>query len=559
MSQKHSKRQRVENEEYFKREFDKLGKDKFKSLLQSSQEEIKALFPGTTATDDTIMNAWNEAVIDSIVAVFKEKRQTDDAFFQRCLSAKNDLDMVELTEEHVDFKAYRSTKTLKAWIKFINEGSLSIEETLNRLSKTTEDQDEEEDGRGIRTINAVCNDKHVRAYYISGSGAVDFRHEGVIGRKPKQIYLEDFSNPTISELVHVFYSSSGSGKTVDLAGSAVTRKCHLAIVVTPTDEYYVEYSRKLEEEAEVSSGDDPKLRRQNRSLWDFEDKIERVLDSNQKEFKQLLNAATDDHKLKLVVAIDEASQCPNLVRSIIHNPAEFKNRVVSILKYDAKDDAKNVEVLFSVAGTGASASTVGSKPENFKNLRPSFVQRHVELTKKLLRNYSLPKMLVPGKGGDEQDLSECIGEYLPVVSVMMENGRMASIACSVLQEQDKLVPLLEATLVERIAFRFMRSNGLQKLMKDPDHRHLVAAAALAVHLFQARTQDSFPADDAKYEEMARKMDFALPLAADMKDNDVSVKRIVSKYGLLEPNYEEDQQKWGANMKITKPFFMTASQ
>ena len=258
------------------------------------------------------------------------------------------------------------------------------------------------------------------------------------------------------------------------------------------------------------------------------------------------------------MAIDEASECPALVRTIIHNRDAAADSVTDMFKQNLGEvDSKNIVVRFSVAGTGAFASTVGSKQENFKNLNPSFVMRHRELRNRFLD--VLPEMLVLGGGGERKKLSECIEECLPVVAVMMENGRMASIASNALQEQDELVPIVESTLVETIALKFMRSNGLEKLVNNPNRRHRVAAAALAVHLFQGRASENFPENKDDYERKALDMDFVLTFAEDIIKNGGQVKRIVSKYGLLEPNYNEREQIWGPSEAIKRPFLMTASQ
>lgn len=146
------------------------------------------------------------------------------------------------------------------------------------------------------------------------------------------IYLQDFSNETISNLVHVFYSSSGSGKTVELVGSAVTRNCHLAIVVSPCDGDYKKGSER-----------ERRLRREHKRLPDLSFAMTRVIDDNKEAFESLLNTATEDDKLKLVVALDEASACPDLVRSIIHNREEAALCVIALFEYYVGEAAKKID------------------------------------------------------------------------------------------------------------------------------------------------------------------------------------------------------------------------
>ena len=572
----HHKKRKVDKD-CCKREFDdKIELGTLNSLLgleginvEQFKQSLKRLIGGTSATEDAILEGWNlhvEGVTKRIVEIFEEMRKADEELFHKLLLTEKNSFIDSAKVAIGELNAYPACLIYAGWERCKKDIRRSIVDTLKDLAKNNDDVDKFDSGPGIRTIQACLRDQEIPAYYISGDSAVDFRHEGVSGKKPKVIYLEDFSNETISKLVHVFYSSSGSGKTVELAGSAVTRKCHLALVVTSRDGDYeknggddMETSITDEDMETVDQEENRRKRRESRSLGDLGYAIAGVIGGNEAAFESLLKAATEENKLKLVVAIDEASACPELVRSIIHNREKFASTVVEMFDDEFKKCAKKIEVLFSVAGTGASASTVGSKIENFKNLKPSFVQRHAELRNKLLSNLALPKMLVLGGGGEGQDLSESIETCLPVVSVMMENGRMASIACRALAEQDRFVPIVESTLVERIAIKFMKSNGLQNLVDDPVRRHHVAAAALAVHLFQARSQEKFPANTNEYEKVAHKMDFALPLAKVVQNDNVSVERIVSKYGLVEPNYNTNEQKWGANEEITKPFVMSSSQ
>jgi hypothetical protein len=190
--------------------------------------------------------------------------------------------------------------------------------------------------------------------------------------------------------------------------------------------------------------------------------VNEAIDQNRSAFLQLLEiAATIKQKLKLVVAIDEASECPNLVRTIINNTSasvwdvalefqdEFRGVCPSLVHQEL------ISVQFSVACTGASASTVGSRKENFINLDTSFVLKQKDVRGRFLD--ALPEMVLPGLGGQRGKLRTHIQECLPVVAVMMENGRMASIACSAISEHHQFVPIVESTLVEPIALKFMCS------------------------------------------------------------------------------------------------------
>jgi hypothetical protein len=74
------------------------------------------------------------------------------------------------------------------------------------------------------------------------------------------------------------------------------------------------------------------------------------------------------------------------------------------------------------------------------------------------------------------------------------------------------------------------------LVRNHDLRNRIASAALAVYLFQGQASRYFPAEKVLYEQEVRSMNFALKLRNDIDKNNDLVKQIVSKYGLLEPNY-----------------------
>jgi len=181
-----------------------------------------------------------------------------------------------------------------------------------------------------------------------------------------------------------------------------------------------------------------------------------------------------------------------------------------------------------------SAAPAGSIASVFEVMEPTYAKHYDKLRKKLLS--AVPYKLIPGGGETKRPLSSCIGECLPVVSVMMENGRMASIACSALKDHPEDVPIVESLLVETIATKFIQSNGLKDLLSNPVRQHRVAAAAIAVHLFQGRSSKTLPDTEKEYENAVKEMDFALPLAAYITEGRDRINGIVSRFiGLLEHN------------------------
>ena len=465
----------------------------------------------------------------------------------------------------------------------------TFEEILDRVSLKTE-QEKKKAIYGIFAIRAEINNNDTKyAYYVCYGGAqfgaaVDFRHEGQRGREPPKIYLRDLSE--IEGKVHLFYSSSGSGKTVELVGSALSRNCHLAIVISPKDGQH-EYSDNDDDDDDDDEDDDDdkpnqkgyqtdrktnllrrmrrRLRRQRRlrgKAIKYKDLFHSVRDvvqnsSVQEGMGNLIDAIKNGNTttLRLVVAIDEASRCPDLVRSIINDITGAENEVRSVFDHvfpvvDKTGVNYKMSVVFSVAGTGAISSTAGACPGNFSTLMPAFVLQHEYLRNKFL-SY-IPAKLVPGSGAERWKLDKCIDECLPVVATMMENGRMASIACHLLRKHDDFVPIVESLFVEEIALLFMRSNGLDSLLGGYS-TYPVASAALAVHLFQGQRDEFFPIEKNKYQDAVCNLEFGISLSRTI--GGTNIRTIVSNYGLLEPKYET----WSPGSRIKKPFTMRASQ
>jgi hypothetical protein len=64
---------------------------------------------------------------------------------------------------------------------------------------------------------------------------VNFRHEGSSEEKPQVILLRDLSLEKYSLKVLLFYSASGSGKTVELVGSSASCKVLFTLVLMLED------------------------------------------------------------------------------------------------------------------------------------------------------------------------------------------------------------------------------------------------------------------------------------------------------------------------------------
>mmetsp|Transcript_27073 Transcript_27073/g.64705 ORF Transcript_27073/g.64705 Transcript_27073/m.64705 type:complete len:904 (-) Transcript_27073:212-2923(-) len=402
------------------------------------------------------------------------------------------------------------------------------------------------------------------AYYLPHQSSGNFRHEGVSDRSPPRLYLQDLSSLR-QDIVPVFYSASGSGKTAEIVGSSVTRDCHLTIVLQPADGEY-KYEADDDEDGEAKDGGKEEVptaagRKQLSTLLGC---IGAVAYGDKNVFKCLMDAASETNdKLKLVVAIDEASCCPNMVRSILRD-VDAADRLVreTLCKCLGMEDTSMTtrldNIKFSVAGTGAFAVTSGSADDAYEVTQSTYSQYHDDLKVKLLK--CVPDHLVRGGGTTRMNLSTCVSDVLPVISVMMENGRMGSIACASLKEHPAGVPIVESNLVENIVTKFMRSNGLDDLRNYPEHQCRVAAAALAVHLFQGKSSTAkLPNDADEYHKVAMEMDFALELCQDITKKNVTVEGIMSRYGLLEPNPDSSEQIWELGAEIKRPFVIPSSQ
>ena len=123
----------------------------------------------------------------------------------------------------------------------------SVHELLTKMSKESETT-----GIWKLQTKTVCQNANgddrisdKDAFYMKRGGeyGINFRHEGNSDKSPQIVYLEAEavwdklfykSVPSDDGKVALYYSASGSGKTVELAASSVTRHADLAILVTLT-------------------------------------------------------------------------------------------------------------------------------------------------------------------------------------------------------------------------------------------------------------------------------------------------------------------------------------
>ncbi|KAL3912012.1 MAG: hypothetical protein SGILL_007053, partial [Bacillariaceae sp.] len=408
------------------------------------------------------------------------------------------------------------------------------------------------------------------AYYLCFSKTVRCRHEGKQDKSPPFLCLEDMSD--IDEIL-VYYSSSGSGKTADLVGSSASRGSHLAIVLSvedPTDAEYAALKQKAEREfswershvtADVLAADAqifPLLKQ----LLRYENDLIR---------KMVQAASNSEQPLKLVLAIDEGSSCPRVIRGILNAPEYIRDCVTKAIDTVFQDDPHNdsggvsnsnfsLDLKVSIGGTGVSVSStaIGSLPDNFAIGRPFHDEFYQTVIKESLTRDPI-NAHVPWSD-EPQDFHDIhiFNEHLPVLSRLVRNGRMASIALAQLREQIKAnndAEVQEVALVKKTVEAFIASNGLCLLGKQRNEelRRQVAASALAVYLC-SRLDDfkiRMPSASREIADWSYKMDFF------EFSTGVTVPDLVKDYGLLEPS--QSPPKTDNGMPIEPPLTMSTPQ
>ena len=418
------------------------------------------------------------------------------------------------------------------------------------LQANSEDDDgiDYKKGRIIQNIMVhMGDDVKKRAYFIARQG-VSFRHQGDRQKKPSVVYLRNLKE--YEEKPVLYYSSSGSGKTVELAGSSVSRDADLTIILQgvnddkDAEKYTEEAEEQLEREKEsrqheksneamytgrngakeTNTSDQDLISRftkrnsaMNSLLVNSEVLVE-LIKGAKDQFDSLLRAAErEERPLRIVLAIDEGSTCPRTLGGLLREP-KLAERILhdALLRSEINDfKAEQVTVLLSIAGTGVSSSTVGSIGDTYQVLQPYCELGGLDNVYKAAFESNTKKLLVPWSAKPQAINSiEIVKKHLPVVAALMENGRMASIAIAEIrkyQEGTAGEPIYESKLVDNIVATFMKANGLAPLLegKNSPSRQAVAASALAVHLFRDYTQFELkiPEDFDELASFAINMDF----------------------------------------------------
>ncbi|KAL3906892.1 MAG: hypothetical protein SGILL_009093, partial [Bacillariaceae sp.] len=421
----------------------------------------------------------------------------------------------------------------------------TLAEVLQRLSPNSEDgrQRYSTVTRGVAKMNnflavvykldGTATPKKLaekRCYFFT-SRRVSFRHQGDRRKMPTKVFVRDLSE-SVQAKVAVFHSASGTGKTVELASSAATRKADFTFVLQFSEDISAEFK-------DINPNDgDEKAKRNKAALAMIQDEIGKILEGNEQ-------SDLDDYFQEEVA---------NFILEKAHVPDE--NKVC-------------IDVTFSVGGTGACMKYIGSQGNMFRVVEPTATSCSGLYWKTALREARICQYLPSNTEQDYLDPDQ-LEEELPILGCLMQNGRMASIAMGVLLADNRRVPIDEAQLVEEVVIEFIRSNGLSKL-QWPGGREAsvaVAASALAVHLFQWNSERrSAKINEAELHKWLRELRSGVEFADDVLDaakDHYLMAALVSNFGLLEQRHEPFKKETSgknhqALYSISKPFVMRPSQ
>ena len=130
----------------------------------------------------------------------------------------------------------------------------------------------------------------------------------------------------------------------------------------------------------------------------------------------------------------------------------------------------------------------GIQHENFEVVEPSARELGRDIIDASLENLQL---LLPSRSNIEPVTFDRIQETLPVLCTLMENGRMASIACKIFRNHADPYGLYESKIVRQVIDGYIQSDGMKEINKDETRQNYVASCAFAVLLFQWQKEDGY--------------------------------------------------------------------
>lgn len=426
-------------------------------------------------------------------------------------------------------------------------------------------------------------------YFMTATEDVKFRHEGIPEACPPVFYIKSMIVARDKGRVHVSFTSSGSGKTVELASSSHTRQADLALLFGGIQDSDMlknsqeKYYQLCKADQDAKRAHNQKKRTSHADNLRFEtedskraDEIKQALEHRQedagillvKSFREINKSQGTLHKikavaakanqgLKIVVCLDEVYNCPVLVRSIIADRAWMaKNLRESLFR-----ETKNVEIVFSCAGTGAARGSVGSNDRNFEVKTP--VAKSKEAIWAIFEQGTQDDLNLIFRDGKTRRITYSVVEdHFPFIATLLKNGRMNSIACLCFNDWKPERTLDEAELLSNIIDEYIKSNGLNSLEGAQDQM-LMGACAMATILFQPGIEGKRELPETPWEiEMFHSTGEAVgfkfeEVATRVPPNGVGVVQYLQgKLGLIEPG---DKMKWESNGLIQEPFKMDRPQ
>ena len=177
----------------------------------------------------------------------------------------------------------------------------------------------------------------------------------------------------------------------------------------------------------------------------------------------------------------------------------------------------DINVRFSVAGTGAAPADIGSSPEFFTIVKPA-ISRSPELVYEALCR------------GHEIDLPtyKHLERTHPVLFTFVQyNGRLSSIVLEVLAKESEDSGNTAGFLIRKVVDFFMRCNAIFGIVEKPEELARAGAQTLAVHLFQKAVV--VPAKESERMQVADSYDYGVSLQATKwrKNEMTRLKRLLS--------------------------------
>lgn len=365
-----------------------------------------------------------------------------------------------------------------------------------------------------RLANAANAQQEIDSHaYFLIDRTIRLRHGGLTDALPTVLYLEKQEGVALSR-VATFYSESGSGKSAELIGMSFTHCLDLAIVFSmPSDS--------------ESLSDIPKRNEKGHQL--LTQRVKTVVTPFQKLVDELIAALPDAAVLKLGIAIDEGSSCPNVVRSVISDQDALS---LALHKIFPKHEGK-INFNFAVAGTGVSGISVGSNLSNMNPMAPSATKETIIEHMINARLDEIQMQFVPHGETETETLTlKYLKSEYKVLFEFLKNARMASIFfkhLAILKKDDSQLDYIGLT--KNVIDGYIATNGLSKL-NCVEMKTEFAACAFAVLLFQFGMPVDLSQEEFNDYNQTFKCGVTFGGGLLACDTSLTMRHLVNKFGLL---------------------------